>query len=120
MGLRLKEGVNPEILRNYGFKTGREWAEQGERCLQGKGHEYMYGWYHKFLMDEEDVDEIQYADEEFDQPVVKITIRAEEKYNNDLYVDCVPWGTYHIGGSELDVLQETLFDLISDGILEKV
>ena len=29
MGLRLKDSVNPEELRKFGFKTGKEWAEQG-------------------------------------------------------------------------------------------
>lgn len=31
--LKLKDGVDVESLRKYGFKTGKEWAAQGERCF---------------------------------------------------------------------------------------
>lgn len=118
MSLVLKKGIDPEILKKYGFKTGKEWAKK-ERCLQGSGYEYQHNWYHKFLMDEEEPDKILYADEQYDQPLVEITIRIGEEYNNDLYIDCTPSGTYHIGGYELDIVAETIYDLVKDGILEK-
>lgn len=119
MALKLKKGINPQKLMNYGFKTGKEWAEQGEKCLEGQGYKYQYEWYHKFSMDEENPDRIMYADEEYDQPIVHIAIRIGENFNNDLYIDCTPSGTYHIGGSELDIIAETIFDLVNDGLLEK-
>ncbi|MBS4958166.1 MAG: hypothetical protein KHZ99_14110 [Clostridium sp.] len=119
MSLKLKEGIDKEKLKKYGFKTGKEWAEQGERCLKGEGYKYQHDWYHKFLMDEEDSNKIMYADEEYDQPIVHISIRIGENFNNDLYIDCTPSGTYHIGGSELDIVTETVFDLVNDGLLER-
>lgn len=119
MSLKLKTGVNPEELRKYGFKLGREWAEQGERCLEGIGYEYQHEWYHKFLMDEEDPDNILYADEDYDQPVASIAVRIGNNYKNDLYIECIPSGTYHVSGSELDVVTDTLFDLAQAGLLEK-
>lgn len=120
MGLRLKEGVPPEILKEYGFRTGKEWADSGERCLVGPGYEYQHGWWHKFSMDEEEPEKVAYTDDEYDIPMVKISFRTKEKFGNDLYIDCAPSSTYHIGGHDLTVLTDTLFDMISDGVLEKV
>lgn len=123
MKVRIKDGVNLEELRKYGFKTGKEWADEGERCLAGKGYEYQHEWYHKFLMTiDEDLDpdskeHILYADDEYDQPMVQITVRTEHR---DLYIECTPSGTYHIGGSDLDIISKTIFDLTSDGLLEVV
>lgn len=74
MGLRLKDSVNPDELRKFGFKTGKEWAEQGELYLQGEGYKYQWNWYHKFLMDEEDPNKIYYADKEYDLPMVQIAV----------------------------------------------
>lgn len=119
MSLKLKEGINLQELVNYGFKTGKEWSEQGERCLKGEGYKYQHEWYHKFLMDDENPDKIMYADEDYDQPIVHISIRTGDNFNNDVYIDCTPSGTYHIGGSELDIVTETLFDLINAGLLKK-
>ena len=119
MSLKLKKGINPQKLMNYGFKTGKEWAKQGERCLEGEGYSYQHEWYHKFLMDEENPNKILYADEEYDQPLVHISMRTGGNFPNDLYIDCTPSGTDHIGGSELDVITETIFDLVNDGLLEK-
>lgn len=119
MGLRLKEGVDPEILRNYGFKTGKEWADAGERCLEGPGYETFHPWYLKFLMDEEHPEKIAYTDEEYNLPMVQIFIRTGAHFKNDMYVDCSPCDTYHIGGYELDILLETIFDMVNDGIIVK-
>ena len=43
MSIRVKAGVDLEELRKFGFKTGKEWADAGERCLQGIGYEYQHG-----------------------------------------------------------------------------
>lgn len=41
--LKLKDGVDVESLRKYGFKTGKEWADQGERCfLPEVGMSYVF------------------------------------------------------------------------------
>lgn len=40
-------------------------------------------------------------------------------FKNDMYVDCSPCDTYHIGGYELDILLETIFDMVNDGIIVK-
>lgn len=49
--LKLKDGVDVESLRKYGFKTGKEWADQGERCfLPEVGMSYQYEWFHVFAI----------------------------------------------------------------------
>ena len=48
--LKIKDDIDLNELRKFGFKTGKEWADSGERCLQGGGFEYMHGWWHKFRM----------------------------------------------------------------------
>lgn len=60
---------------------------------------------------------IYYADDDYDQPMVQITVRTE---NRDLWIDCTPSGTYHIGGEELDVVVETIMQLTEAGLLEMV
>lgn len=117
MGIKLKNDVTPEVLKKHGFKTGKEWADAGERCL-GPGHEYQHGWYHKFLMDEEEPEKIAYTDEEYAIPRVQISVRTDEKFGNDIYVDCAPSCTYHIGGYEMDIVLETIYKLTKDRILE--
>lgn len=115
VGVKLRDGLSPEILRKYGFKTGKEWFEAGERCFSE--NDYQSGWYHKFLLDE-DTGRILYTDEEYDIPVVQISCRAEEKYGFDFYVDAAPSCTYHVGGEELDVVLDTIYQLAVDKVTE--
>ena len=112
MGIRLKKNVNPEILRNYGFRKGKEWADAGEPCISGIGHEYLQNGYHKYMMDEEESDHIYYADGEI--PMVDIWL----KENGVFDIDCTPCGTYHIGGQDLDIVTDTICKLANDGIIE--
>ena len=92
MHLRLKKDINPEILKKYGFKTGKEWKEEGERCFLG---------------------------DDFDQPIILISFRIGEPYGNDLYIECTsPSDTYSISGSDFDLVSKTIFKLTSDGLLE--
>lgn len=121
--LVLKQGVNPEVLREFGFKPGREFFGKERWCEDGIGYEYQADWYHKFLRidPEEGVPsedgEIAYTDEEYDIPMVQMSFRIGVL--NDLYIDCSPSGTYHIGGDELDVVADTIYSLIQAGLVEK-
>lgn len=125
MGLRLKEGINPDILRKYGFHLGKEDFGKERWCGDGGGYQYQAEWYHKFLTFDEDTGEygeniggIAYTDDEFDIPMVQISFRTDNK--NDLYIDCAPSCTYHIGGDELDIITDTIFQLTQDQLLEKI
>lgn len=117
MSLRVKEGIDLEVLREYGFKTGKEWSDAGERCLASIGYAYQHEWYHKFLMDADEPSKIAYIAEDYDIPCVQISVRTEHR---DLYVEVAVEGTYHVGGSELDIVTDTIYDLTQAGILEVV
>lgn len=86
MSLRVKAGIDLDELKKYGFKTGKEWADAGERCLEGIGYKYQHEWYHKFLMDADEPSKIAYIAEDYDIPCVQISVRTEHR---DLYVDVV-------------------------------
>ena len=109
MSLRVKAGIDLEELKKYGFKTGKEWADAGERCLEGIGY--------KYLMDADEPSKIAYIAEDYDIPCVQISVRTEHR---DLYVDVAVEGTYHVGGSELDIVTDTIYELTQAGILEVV
>lgn len=124
MGLKLKESVNPEILRDYGFHLGKEDFGKERWCGDGLGFQYQAEWYHKFLRLDEETGEynsvtgkIIYTDDELDIPMVQISFRIGK--GNDLYIDCAPSGTYHIEGRDLDIITETIYDLTQAGFLEK-
>ena len=117
MSLRVKEGIDLEVLREYGFKTGKEWSDAGERCLAGIGYADQHEWYHKFLMEADEPSKIAYIAEDYDIPCVQISVRTEHR---DLYVEVAVEGTYHVGGSELDIVTDTIYELTQAGILEVV
>lgn len=121
MSLRVKEGVDLEVLREYGFKTGKEWNDAGERCLAGTIHAYQHEWYHKFLMDaDKDNTKIAYISEDYDIPCVHISVRPEHR---DLYVDVAVEGSHYVErvcGSDFDTVTDTIYELTQAGILEVV
>lgn len=118
MPIRLKSGVNPEALRKYGFKLGREYFGKERWCGDGVGYEYQADWMHKFLMDPDDSEKVLYTDDEFDIPMVQLSFRFGKGFAGDLYADCAPSCTYHIGGGDLDVLTDTVFSMCQDGIIK--
>ena len=116
MSLKIEDGIDLEVLREYGFKTGKEWSDAGERCLEGIGHAYQHDWYHKFLMDaDEDNTKIAYVSNDYDIPRVQILVITECR---DLYVNVAVEDGYHVGGSELDIITDTIYELTKAGILE--
>lgn len=113
--LKLKNGIDSKILEKYGFELGQKFIDKGERCIC---NEYEYKDYWKFSMDEDEPGKVLYADEEFDQPMVSIHVQSN--INNRLWIECVPSCTYHIGGWDLNLITDTLYQMITDGILEIV
>lgn len=120
MSLRVKEDVDLEVLREYGFKTGKEWSDAGERCLKGIGDAYQHE-YHKFLMDaDKDNTKIAYISEDYDIPCVHISVKSEHR---DLYVDVAVEGSHYVEivcGSDFDTVTDTIYELTQAGILEVV
>lgn len=123
MGLKLKSGIDPDVLREYGFKLGKEFFGKERWCGDGTGYAYQAEWYLKFLTIDwetglcgEGFDEIAYIDG-YNVPMVQISFRIGG--GDDLYIDCAPSCTYHIGGDELDIVADTIFRLTRDGIIEE-
>lgn len=120
MGLRIKDGVGIDELRKYGFELGSVLGEKDSfnRCLGGIGYAYMDSWAHKFLMDPDEPEKVAFTDEEFNIPMVHISFRLDDKFGRDLYIDIAPSCTYHIGGSDLDIVAETIFAMTQADLLE--
>ena len=113
--LKLKDGVDVESLRKYGFKTGKEWAAQGDRYfLPEVGMSYQYEWFHVFAMDEEEPEKIAYTSDEFSIPCMHLYVR-----DRHVCCSCSVEDTYHIDNDAMEPLFTVLFDMITDGILEK-
>lgn len=113
--LRLKDGVDPKVLEKYGFELGQKFVDRGETCIC---NEMDYQDYWKFAMDEDEPRKVMYADEEFDQAMVSIHIQST--LGNRLWIECVPSSSYHIEGWDLNLITDTLFELIKDGIVVPV
>lgn len=117
--LKIKDNINPEMLRKYGFKLGKEYADKGERCLEGLGYEYKHQWWIKFLMDEDDPDKIAYTSEEYSIPKIEIAFRFGENFKGDLYIDVSNEDTYHTSSFEADIIEDTIYELVKAGIIER-
>lgn len=121
--LKLRDGISPETLREYGFKPGKEFFGK-ERCVvTGLDTSIRQNGYHKFLTQDSDTyeygdgfDEIAYTDEEFDIPMVQMSFKIGD--GDNLYIDCAPSCTYHIGGVEMDIIADTIYQLTCDGLIE--
>lgn len=111
--LKLKDGIDPKVLEKYGFELGQKFIDKGERCICNKS-EYQDYW--KFSMDEDEPGQVLYADVDFDQPMTSIHVQS--CCENRLWIECVPSCTYHIGGWNLNMITDTLHQMITDGILE--
>lgn len=113
--LKLKDDVNPVILEKYGFELGQTFVDKGETCIC---NEVEYQDYWKFSMNEDEPGRVMYANEEFDQAMVSIHVQSSME--NRLWIECVPSSSYHIEGWDLNLITDTLFELIKDGIVVPV
>lgn len=117
--IKLRDNIDPEILRNFGFQKGKEFFGKEKWCGNGIGYEYQSEWFMKFLrMDEETGElgengDIYYS--EGDIPMIQMVFRTDFK-NRDLFIDATPAGTYHI--SDFDMVMETIVKLTEAGIIE--
>lgn len=85
------------------------WAESGKSALPICNYSQIL---YQFLTFTQNLKRSHY-----DIPCVQISVRTEHR---DLYVDVAVEGTYHVGGSELDIVTDTIYELTQAGILEVV
>lgn len=112
MTISLKKGVDPEILRDYGFKTGKEWGALGVGGLSGEGYEYCENWFYKLKLRSADRADLTSEGE----PRVSLCVRNDGTF----YAECIPEYSYHVSGSELSVITDAIFDLATAGLIEKI
>lgn len=112
MSLKLKEGVELERLREFGFKPGIELAALAEYAELFDGREYELPWWHKFACE----DGKPIIDEGIPQVHAWIDTRDGK---NSLWFDAAPCCTYHISMDELDLVTDTIFALAIAGLIEK-
>lgn len=107
--LKIKDDVDLKELEKFGFKKGKELIDICPTYLE-EGTEYMFNWYLKFARIGED-------EWGYKIPFIAIMIRDKGEilidiHNNDY--------TYHTEGCELKEIENTLYDLIQAGLVEKV
>jgi hypothetical protein len=106
----IKENINLESLRNYGFKIGYE-IPDNERCICNDSERCDY-WL--IPMNPDEPEEIFYADDAFDQPIWSVHIQSTRR----IWIECVPSCTYHIDNMDMDFMFYTLKRMIEDGLVE--
>ena len=121
MALRLKDSVSPERLKEFGFHRAEDDFKTELWCGDGMGAHK--DWWYKFLTVDpetyeygEGYDDIAYAEDSMN-PMVQLIFRIGS--GNDLWIDCTPSETYHIEGDEVDIVADTIYDLVDSGIVEK-
>ena len=107
--LKIKDDIDLKELEKFGFKKGKQLINICPSHF-GEGTEYMLEWYHKLSRIQED--ECGYK-----IPYTHIMVKDTrfiliDVHNNDY--------TYHTEGSELEEVENTLYDLIQAGLVEKV
>lgn len=105
----IKNDVNLESLRNYGFKIGRE-IPDNERCIC---NDYERDDYWLIPMDPDNPEEVYYANDEFDQPIWSVHIQDSRR----IWIECVPSCTYHIDNCDMEHMFYVLKRMIEDGII---
>ena len=105
----IKDNVNLKSLEKYGFKIGRDIADN-ERCICNDIERDDY-WL--IPMDPDEPNEVFYADDEYDQPIWSVHIQN----NRRVWIDCVPSCTYHIDNMDMEQMFYVLKCMIEDGII---
>lgn len=116
--IRLKDGIDINILREFGFKSGAEWraADEpafGDHCGQDNA-------FYKFYMDPEQSDRIYYIDEDTDVATCEMSFITGTDGVIRLFIDAAPSCTYHIDTYDWgDIVEDIIYDLAMAGAIEK-
>lgn len=105
---KLKENIEQKELQKYGFKPGKEYPENDEFICNDNEKDLLW-----LLPKNPDDPENIWMTEE-NMPVWSILIQE----NRTLWIDFVPYGTFHIGNCDAEEMFYVLMRMIQDGILE--
>lgn len=106
--LKIKQTIQLDDLRKYGFKQGTEYPDN-ERCIC---NDYEREDFWLISMESDNPDEVEYAEE--DLPLWSIHINTERR----LWIECVPFGDFCINSFDIENMLHTLYQMISDGVIE--
>lgn len=112
--LRIVNNVSEEQLREYGFKTGREYKNYEDVICNR--YEYDDLW---LLPTDEDVEVVTTEEDSIPLWCFHIHSVPTDKDNEKtgVYIDCVPDCTYHISNSSMEELFRAIVRMAKDGIL---
>lgn len=105
---KLKDTVDLEQLRKYGFRPGNEYDDY-KRCICND-YEYDNWW----LISLDSKGAVRYADYDEDQPMWCVQVRDDMT----LWIECVPSFSYSISIYDMEHMFHALYNMIADGIIE--
>ena len=121
MKFRIKDGVNLEDLRKYGFELGSVLKQQAPYDEILMGCDYKDDWWLAMEIPvDEDTGEFRpnYDDGDY-RPTVEAWVDTRNG-KNLLWFDATPECTYHIGMDELHFMVNIIYEMMLDGIIEKI
>lgn len=112
--IKLKDGIDPSVLKSFGFQTREEVnseCEANNTCFN-----VSEDGYYKFLRyDEDDPNAGQII---YDSYNYIANVCMHFMTDRRLWIEVAPIATYHLEGKELDVVTDTIFNLVTAGIVE--
>lgn len=105
---KLKDGIDRDIVRRYGFRKGKEYPEYQEVICNKP--EYEDYWLLPLDPDEEE----EKLCRDDNQTLWSIHIQSSGR----IWIDGVPFSTYHIDNSDMELAFYTLRSMILDGLID--
>ena len=116
--LKVKDDVDLSVLRNFGFTTGKEVKTEFDESNTSLVDDLSLDSWFKFFRYEDDhynKDISGRIIQDNDVAEVSIQILADSRR---VWVEVAPIASYHVEGSELDVVTDTIAQLAVAGIIE--
>lgn len=105
---RLAKDVEFKLLEDYGFKKAKDIPFIADNsCLNEDGEDYWL-----LSMNPDEPEEVLCDD--YENPSWSICVRQ----NRNIWIDCVPVGTYHIDNLDMEEMFYVLRQLIIEGMIE--
>lgn len=115
--LKLKDNVDFSVLRDFGFRTGEEINEEDSIFYVD---DYNTEDWFKFLRyDEDDEDSVGEIIYDANSNVAEVSMSFSPS-NRKLFIEIAPISSYHVECHDLDVVTDTIFQLVKADIVEVV
>ena len=107
--LKLKDNVDFEQLREYGFKPGKEYIGYENLIC----NEWEYDNYFYFKTAYENPDEVLVS-EDTEHPLVSMSV---DKRHRTIYIDAEPDCTYHVSSLDIAEVLNIIALMVKDGLI---